>query len=157
LGTSSSRPASSSCNQLQYISTGAPLDAPTPTSPRNSTYVATSQPTFAWQRLRTDSANGSTFYTLEVDERPSFDSPQLFSQAAGSAVSAIYAGPALQDGHCYYWRLQATNDVGDGPRGDPQEFCVDLTPPAAFQNVSPADGSDPATRTPRFQWSVAAD
>lgn len=144
-------------NQLQYISTGAPLDAPTPTSPRNSTYVATTQPTFAWQRLRTDNANGSTTYTLEVDERPSFDSPQLSAQPVGSAVSGVYGGPSLQDGRCYYWRLYATNAIGEGPRGDPQEFCVDLTPPAAFQNVSPADGSDPATRTPRFQWSVAAD
>jgi hypothetical protein len=47
-------------NQLQYISTGAPLDAPSPSSPRNSAYVGTAQPTLAWQRLRTDNASGNT-------------------------------------------------------------------------------------------------
>jgi len=144
-------------NQLQYISTGAPLDAPSPSSPRNSAYVGTAQPTLAWQRLRTDNASGNTTYTFEVDERPSFDSPQFFRRAAGSVVSTVYNGPALRDGGCYYWRLFATNPVGAGPKGEPQEFCVDLTPPAAFQNSSPADASDPATRTPRFQWTVAAD
>jgi hypothetical protein len=144
-------------NQLQYLSTGAPLDAPTAIAPRNGTYLANAHPTFSWQRLRTDDGSGRTTYTLELDDRPSFDSPSHFTQAVGSAVSANYAGPALGDGRCYYWRLTAANAVGTGPAGDPLELCVDLTAPAGFQNVSPADGSDPATRTPRFQWSVAAD
>ena len=143
-------------NSLQYLSTGAPLDAPVPSAPRNHSYTDTTTPNFSWLKLRNDP--GTFDYLVEVDESPLFNTPSLTALRSNRAATVRFealAGLSLRDEGCYYWRVRAENSVGSGPFSEPFEFCVDTTPPQPVRLIAPADGSDPGTRTPTFIWEPA--
>jgi len=138
-------------NSLQYLSTGAPLDFPVASAPRNHSYTETLTPTFTWLKLRNDP--GTFDYVVEVDESPLFDTALLTSLRSNRSATVRFAPSGrLRDEGCYYWRVRAENSVGAGPNSEPFEFCVDTTPPRAARLIAPANGSDPGTRTPTFVW-----
>ena len=143
-------------NSLQYLSTGAPLDAPIIAAPRNHSYVDTLTPLFSWQKLRNDT---NLFdYVVEVDESPLFNTPALTTLRSNRAATVRFVSSGaltMRDNGCYYWHVRAENTVGSGPFSEPFEFCVDTTPPLPAQLIAPADRSDPGTRTPTFVWQPA--
>ena len=91
-------------------------------------------------------------YELEVDDSDAFDS--LFYSNSTEDLSDTVAG--LSAG-TWYWRVQASNAYGTtGAWSETWSFTVDLTPPAAPTQSSPANGTYVVSNT-TFSWSTVAD
>ncbi len=118
------------------------LASPADGSPINLTDV-----TLAW----TAGYNNDS-YTLEVDDSSAFDS--LFYTNSTISLSDTVTG--LTEG-TWYWRVQAANAYGTtGTWSETWSFTVDLTPPAAPAQSSPANGAYVVSNT-TFSWGTVAD
>lgn len=150
--------------ELRYASTGGPVDGPVLFSPRDHAFISNTRPTFEWRRIGSDNGT-NTSYTLELDSSPLFPNATVINVANnavthtlnGTAGTNGQVGQLLVNGNYYYWRVAARNAYGVGPYSAIFELGADLTPPAAFNLLTPADNSDPGTKTPRFTWGAAAD
>lgn len=154
--------------ELRYISTGAPVDGPEPFRPRDHTYVAgvsgtstNCAPEFSWRRIPSDSqpeGQRNINYTLEVSTSPLFPTgTETKTYSANTQSSYAIPSNVLSNGNFYYWRVKASNTYGSGPYGPIFELGCDTQPPAAFNLLSPANNSDPGTKTPTFEWEAAID
>jgi hypothetical protein len=144
--------------ELRYFSTGAPVDGPVLDLPRDHTYTNLTRPQFQWRRIPSDDLTNTT-YTLEVDVTPLFSAPRVIKTGLTQPTYTLSGtgNELLGDGQYYYWRVKASNGYGPGPYGPIYELGVDTTPPANFNLIAPADGSDPQTKTPTFTWETAVD
>lgn len=84
-----------------------PPGAPSPTLPPDGAVDQPLRPTFAW-----NAGAQSRSYSLEVDEDPSFASPQLVE--TGIADTSFTPGQDLPSNTTFYWRVTAENDCGEG-------------------------------------------
>ena len=146
---------------LVYLSTGAPLDAPEPRTPRHAAFVTGSSsctPEFTWGRVAAD-VNNSVQYRLEVSSTPAFTPGSGINVAydKGTASRHTLAAGLMTNGNVYYWRVQASNASGAGPYSKIYEVGCDTQPPSAFNLIAPASGSDPGTKTPTLQWQSSTD
>lgn len=73
-------------------------------------------PTLSWQ-----AATGAESYELQIAVNPRFTS--LVFQETGLTGTSREVGP-LENGTTYYWRVRATNGVGDGPWSEIQDFAT---------------------------------
>jgi len=144
--------------ELRYFSTGAPVDGPILDLPRDHTYTNITRPQFQWRRIPSDD-NTNTTYELEIDTTPLFSSIRVSKTGLTQPTYTLSGSgnEVLSDGQFYYWRVRARNANGFGPFGPIFELGVDTTPPANFNLIAPADGSDPQTKTPTFTWETAVD
>ena len=141
--------------ELRYVSTGAPVEGAPPLVPLDGTFTKDSTPEFRWARIGADTGVGAITYWLELAPTAHFDS-NVVRTNAGTADT--YTWPtAMTNGQYGYWRVQAQNLNGLGPFGEIYEVGIDTDAPAAFSLTSPANGTDPANRTPVFEWETAAD
>jgi hypothetical protein len=144
--------------ELRYFSTGAPVDGPILDLPRDHSYTNDTTPKFDWRRIPSDD-NTNTTYILEIDTTPLFTAPRVTKTGLTTPTYTLSGSgnEILGDGQYYYWRVKASNTYGSGPYGPIFELGVDTTPPANFNLIAPADGSDPQTKTPTFTWETAVD
>jgi len=64
----------------------------------------------------------------------------------------------MSNGNYYYWRVSARNAANQqGPFSAISEVGCDTQVPGAFNLVSPADNTDPGTKTPTFRWNASVD
>ncbi len=118
------------------------LDEPADGSETNQTDV-----TLSWKAAY----SGST-YELQVDDSSAFDS--LFYTTTTESNSAVVSGLSVGT---WYWRVQAYNSYGiTAEWSTTRSFSIDLTPPSAPAQSSPANGVN-VVGTPTFSWSTVAD
>ena len=149
-------------SEMTFFSTGAPLELVDPREPVDHSFTNQTVPNFAWRRIALDEGTGNTTYKLEIATTPVFAPGDIILTRTGITSANYTLGsnggdPTLADGQYYYWRVTASNSNGEGPAGFPFELGVDTQPPSAFNLLAPANGSDPQTKTPTFQWEASVD
>jgi hypothetical protein len=119
--------------------------APNLLSPANSSHTCDPSPTFAW-----NPEYNATLYRIQVDDDPSFSSPEL----DGTTTGPEYPDPPPLPPGTYHWRVRASNACGDGPWSSVWSFTVDAVPdpPVLF---TPLDDSIICDPTPEFGWDVS--
>ena len=141
-------------DKILYISTGAPVEGPQPMLPLEHSFIQDTTPTLEWRRVSSDNGT-NTDYEIQISNTP------LFTGATWTGVTGnanTYTVPsAIADGQYRYWRVRAVNSFAAGPAGPIFEVGIDTTPPNTFNLLTPANNSDPGTRTPRFTWEPAVD
>ena len=145
-------------SELRYLSTGAPVEGPAPAVPLDHTFTNDTTPNFEWRAVGSDNRAGNVTYELQVAGTPLFTSPEALDP--GTAIGYDYANSVnapIADNQYRYWRVRAKNRFGAGPWGRIYEVGIDTSPPQPFNLTSPEDGTDPGTRTPRFEWNAATD
>jgi len=73
------------------------------------------------------------------------------SQPAARAVD-LYTGDRPGAG-TYYWRVQSTNQCGDGAWSSPVWSVIVVVPPGTLSQVSPENGGEICDLTPTFDWN----
>lgn len=82
-------------------------------SPADSSESVGTTPTFDW-----DASAYATLYHLQVDDNPTFDSPEIdLAGLAGTEHTPAGKMAALPEGK-FYWRVQASNTFGPGAWSD---------------------------------------
>ncbi|HEY1591462.1 MAG TPA: Ig-like domain-containing protein [Solirubrobacteraceae bacterium] len=121
--------------------------------PASGTLTADSHPTLSWDQA-TDSGSGVDHYELWIDGHKDRDVP--LSACSGGVCSAQVSG-ALADA-THTWLVKAVDAAGnDRASNETWSFTVDVTPPAAFDLVSPANGTFVSTSAPTFSWNQTTD
>ncbi len=107
-------------------------------------------PTFQWA-----SAVDADDYEFQCDDDPAFGSPAI-SLASYGGTNLPWAGAPLLGLTTYYWRVSASNAVGD-TQSTPQASSFETigVPPGEFSLLAPPDGPNVTTRTPTLEWSAA--
>ncbi len=90
--------------------------APNLATPASGSSTCDTTPYFDWS-----SVSGATSYRIQVDDNSSFSSPEIDTTISNSSYTP--ASPLSVD--TYYWRVQASNSCGTGPRSVMQEFTVE--------------------------------
>jgi hypothetical protein len=146
-------------SDLRYISTGQPVESPTPKTPLDHAYTSDTTPTLTFDKIPSDNGSNGVTYTVQVDTTPLFNSTggSALQEFTSLATDNVTLTSALTDGSFYYWRVRAGGAHGNGPWSVIFEVGVDATPPGAFDLLTPADNSDPGTKTPTFTWQAASD
>lgn len=105
----------------------AQLSKPTPTAPTSGTNLTNMSTTLKW-----GSVSGATYYRLQYDTCPSFNSPILTDT---NLTTVSFSPSNLHYGATYYWRVRACNT------GDNSLWSVVwiFTTPGTFDLYSPAD------------------
>jgi subtilisin family serine protease len=114
------------------------LDPPEPSSPVNGMFTSDPYPTFTWSEV-----DGATVYHLQVDQGPSFPSPDINNS---SITETYYTSPnPLADG-IWYWRVRS-GDGGDwSDWSTVEDFGIDTQPPGSpigFDAVPDGWSNDP--------------
>jgi hypothetical protein len=95
-------------------------------------------------------------YRVEIDDDPSFSSPNLVSQPTDNRVDHATL-MTLPDGH-YYWRVKAFR--GNPPFADSTaysdvwSFVIDGQPPAMPTPISPIGGATVTGPNPKLTWTA---
>ncbi len=146
-------------SDLRYISTGQPVEEPSLKTPQDHSYTQLTTPTLTWNKIPSDTGSNGIVYDLQVDTTPLFNSnsgsPLISHDDLGVDNKTLVT--SLTDGSFYYWRVRADGPHGAGPWSSIFEIGVDNTAPGAFDLLSPANNSDPGTKTPTFTWEAASD
>jgi hypothetical protein len=148
---------------LKYYSTGSPVESPVLAKPLDHTYVKETKPVLEWRKIASDDGV-KTHYDVEVAPTPLFGEPcttcpftsyNVLKNVSAVTVQGAGGVAVLTNGSYYYWRIRAGNDYGKGPWSTIYEVGVDTTAPGAFNLQTPADNTDPGTKTPTFTWTAA--
>lgn len=123
-----------------------PLAAPTLTAPADASSTCDTTPTFDWSDV-----SGATAYRIQADNNSDFGSPEI-NQRPG--VSTYTPATALAAG-TYYWRVQTTNQCGDGEWSSPVRSVTVVVPPGALSLSLPENGGEICDLTPTFDWTNA--
>ncbi|HLE57651.1 MAG TPA: T9SS type A sorting domain-containing protein, partial [Rhodothermia bacterium] len=75
-------------------------------------------------------------------------------QASGLTSTSFTPAAPFVNGAILYWRVRATNSVGDGPDSAVRNFTTAIGGPTQVVLVSPADGSDDIGATPTLVWQA---
>ncbi len=121
-----------------------PLAAPTLTAPADASSTCDTTPMFDWSDV-----SGATAYRIQVDNNSNFGSPEV-NQRPG--LSTYTPATALAAG-TYYWRVQSTNQCGDGAWSSPVWSVIVVVPPGTLSQVSPENGGEICDLTPTFDWN----
>jgi hypothetical protein len=123
-----------------------PTTAPGLIAPADGSSTCDTTPTFDWSWV-----SGATSYQIQVDDDPSFGSPEI---EATSSSSDFTPTSALAPG-TYHWRVRAIGECGDGPWSVVRSITI-LTPPSISDLSFPSDGSSTCDTTPAFGWSTVS-
>jgi hypothetical protein len=121
--------------------------APTLSSPSDGAATCDLTPDLEWS-----SVSGATSYWVQVDNAPSFGSPEVNTATS----SPGYTVPSALSPGTYYWRVRASNLCGDGPWSAVWDFAVLAAATGPPTLNSPGSGSYIIDRTPMFRWSSVA-
>lgn len=118
--------------------------APVLVTPENE---ATDQPvtlTLAWSE--TDLA---ATYRLQVSKESDFSSTVVNT---GGITDTSFEASGLEHSQTYYWRVNASNDIGTGDWSTVWNFTTVIEQPDTPVLVSPTDGADDISTLPEFIW-----
>jgi predicted phage tail protein len=126
------------------------INAPTPatptlTAPANGAKTADNTPTFTWNTVAY-----ATSYDILVDNNSTFVSPE----ASNTGALTNFTPGALADG-IYYWRVRASNVIGNSGWSSARSVIIDTIGPNAPQQNAPAN-SAVVRGMPSFSWLSAS-
>lgn len=124
-------------------------------TPGDGETTADRTPDFTWE-----AAEQTDYFRLEVDNDPSFASPEFFEEPLSTNSFSPSSSPpiTLQPGMTYYWRVTAINPLGSqASTPASRSFTTPAVAPAAFSLLTPADNAVNISRNPSFQWSLSND
>ena len=109
--------------------------------------------TLAWQAA-SDPDGDAVTYDVLLDTTPAPSTPLVTGQTA----TTFELDGSLERGTLYYWRVVA-RDAGDATTEGPVWTFTsrENAPPAAFQTLSPADGSTGTDPQPTLTWEATTD
>lgn len=120
---------------------------PSLTSPANGTTCFSMTGTLNWNDIfppitnfRIQVSTGNTFTTNIIDQ-------------SGIGVSEYVLSNQLAYNTLYYWRVRATNQVGDGPWSSIRDFRTTTPMPQVPGLISPADNAA-TNQTPQLRWDT---
>ncbi|HUF10188.1 MAG TPA: fibronectin type III domain-containing protein [Rhodothermales bacterium] len=129
--------------------TGKVPDRPSLSSPSHQEDDVPLSPQLVWQ-----STSGADSYRLEVSTNSDFSS--LFFDRSGIGGTSLTLPVSLQSNRRYYWRVRASNKIGDGSYSDPRWFTTkESAAPGKVALSSPADNANGVSTTPTFSWQSA--
>lgn len=116
--------------------------APVLISPDSDSVLTTLTPNLSWE-----SAEGAESYTIELSESVSFLSFVLKEEV----TKTTYTLPALEGEKTFYWRVRASNIVGDGPYSYIWNFSTPNLP-AAPQFLTPENNAVGVLQPVSISW-----
>ncbi len=120
-----------------------------PGSPTGGSIVGF-RPAFVWSP-----PGGATNYSFELATDSAFTS--LVGSPVTDLVEPTFPWPTdLAPDTDFYWRVMASNSVGDSDWASPFSFTTPPPPPAAPTLTLPASGSTTLNLRPHFDWSDSA-
>ena len=122
-----------------------PPDPPRLSSPTNDSYGHSLRPNFIWE-----SSSRATSYTIQVTNNL-YNWNNLVFYRTGVTGTYVSTDFDLQYYTDYYWRVSATNSVGESEWSPVSRFTTRITSPAI---VSPANGSTAIPATPTVTWTA---
>lgn len=134
--------AYSAAKSFTYDTT--PPTTPTLTSPANNTCVPSTTPTLNWSDVSASEPNCGVTYSVTLNGS---------TAVSNLTTNSWTVSPALANGSTNTWSVTATDGAGNSSTSGTFTFTVDVTPPAAFNLLTPADGACVNTGTPTFDWS----
>jgi PKD domain/FG-GAP repeat len=111
------------------------------------------EPQFLWDTT-TDSGSGIDHYELWIDGSLK---QKLSASLFCPGSTCTDEPPTPLAGGAHTWMVKAVDGVGNVRSSTTRSFTVDATPPAAFSNASPANGSWVGTTTPTLTWHASSD
>ncbi|MBD3166212.1 T9SS type A sorting domain-containing protein, partial [bacterium] len=136
-------------------------------SPANGGAQVGTDASFAWANNGDPDPGQSVTYTLEVADNSSFSGPNLYTfPTAGTYAEGefannldLYTGTVFSDLSTAYWRVEAHDEVSGSRYSLSSRSVVLYTPsaPAAFDLLTPTDGSTVTTLAPTLTWEEAVD
>ncbi|MCK4979040.1 MAG: hypothetical protein KAS62_01525, partial [Candidatus Delongbacteria bacterium] len=116
-------------------------------SPADASDTFDLTPAFDWS-----DASDATGYEILVDNNSDFSSPEINT----TTTSSDYTPGTDLALDTYYWKVIATNGVGNGEYSSTWSFNILISPPPAPTLILPADVSTIEDTTPAFDWSDAS-
>ena len=130
-----------------YYCTGGP-SAPSLVAPAHLGHICDTTPSFDW----TDVSLAKQYW-IEVDDLPTFTSPEI---DRGTATSAFTAISPLGPGR-WYWRVRGRSECGWGAWSGMQRFTIDASAvPAVPSNPSPSHTATGVALGAGLHWDSAA-
>ncbi|MCS7131748.1 MAG: DNRLRE domain-containing protein, partial [Hadesarchaea archaeon] len=126
---------------------GAAPSTPALLSPAVGAWTNDNTPTLSWSAA-SDALSGVSRYELEVDDDPSFGSPEI---SAATASTSYDVAEQLREG-TQHWRVRAVDLAGNAGAWASGWFRVDVTPPGKPTPVSPEDNRLDNRREQVFTW-----
>jgi hypothetical protein len=148
--------------KLIHYRPGVGVSKPELRYPVDGSFVATAGGSLGWAASVEDGGNATVnpiTYRLQVATEASFTNVLVDRNIVGNGDQMESPfGSWVPAESCYYWRIRGTSaNLGDGEWSEIRHFCVDDTAPGTFQLLTPANGVDPQSNTPRLTWTSAVD
>jgi hypothetical protein len=140
----------SSIDSTIVVDTAGP-NAAVLSAPANFHETSATAITFSWTAA-TDTISGLASQRLQIDTAGSFASPFVDS-AVGLGSSAART---LSANDTYFWRILATDDVGNTTASSSSRILLDTLAPTAPPLVNPTAAETTSSPVP-FDWSASAD
>lgn len=105
-------------------------------------------------RLRWQQAAQAFAYRVQVATDPGFSAPVLDANVSGDTTAVV--SPALAIGTAYYWRVRASNNIGDGPWSAARSFTTASSGIPAPVLTSPDDLAENQSTSPRLSFTRAS-
>jgi len=139
--------AESSCGNspyapVRYFTIVNPPAAPNLLSPPNGAHTCDATPTFDWSTVA-----GASSYAIQVDNNPSFTTPEINANPTGSAYTPT---AALAPG-TYYWRVRTKAPGCSGGSSAVRTVVIDPGP-AMPSNPSPAHTATGVSLSAGLHW-----
>jgi hypothetical protein len=140
----------SAWSAVRSFHTPNPPGIPTLVSPANNFLTTNYSPLLDWNNSAMPAGTIFDHYRLQVDDTADFSSPVIDQEVAGVAHSSYTPVAPLAANTKFYWRVSAYNNLGQYSSWSAVRiFRTAIAPPAL---VSPADGVNPGSRKPTFEW-----
>lgn len=130
-------------------------------TPANSTTISSLQPLISWN-ASSDPDFSDTKDRLSYITQLSMDTTFTTLMKTDTTKHGVNSSKmdSLSDESLYYWRVKALDDEGEESGwSSVQAFITNqrLDPPNPFELLSPENGVDTLTVTPKFRWSATSD
>ncbi|KPL13870.1 MAG: hypothetical protein AMS26_12785 [Bacteroides sp. SM23_62] len=115
-------------------------------SPEDGATDVSINPVLSWE----PSSDAET-YRLEVDVNSSFSSPVFEEGGIDTTAKQVFG---LTENTTYYWRVNATNEIGTSEWSNVRQFTTKLTPVITIPTLlSPSDSATNVALNPTLSWS----
>jgi hypothetical protein len=135
--------------KVAYSTIPAPPSAPILVNPANNSTGVPVTPTFTWNGVPTASS-----YRLQVSTNSSFTNLVIDQNLTSTQYTPSTPLNILTN---YFWRVNATNNIGTSPYSSTWSFTTSANTPSAPNLISPVNGATNISLTPTLFWSSVSN